>query len=273
MSVSISVAIVLIALSAGYRYITDLNTQQVQKNQDLSQQLANTQQQLSDLANKPQPVAQTMPPANSRSVSDIVNEWSPQVVFVDCTWYYSDQTFYMRQTGSGFLTPFDNGTTKAIMTNAHVLLDLQNKYAPSFCNITFLNGEVERVNNSKGTFGYSKIYDMAEVQLPNITPTVSALVKRSNYYCDEDPKVGDNIVVLGYPAIGATRGVTATAGIISGFDGIYAVVDAKIDHGNSGGIAVSVKDDCIIGMPTSSLGGSLESLGRILPSRIVTSKP
>ena len=76
--------------------------------------------------------------------------------------------------------------------------------------------------------------------------------------------IGDKIVVLGYPAIGTEGGITATEGIISGIEKNYYVTSAKIDHGNSGGAAILVKDDCYLGIPTWANPGSIESLARIL---------
>ena len=63
----------------------------------------------------------------------------------------------------------------------------------------------------------------------------------------------------------ATRtDVTATEGIISGFDGDYYITSAKVEHGNSGGAAILVKESCELGIPTFVQTGSIESLARIL---------
>lgn len=77
---------------------------------------------------------------------------------------------------------------------------------------------------------------------------------------------GDHVTILGYPAIGGDT-LTITDGIISGveFDGEvrYLKTSAKIDSGNSGGVAV--KDaGCLVGIPTSVRKGRIESIGRIL---------
>ena len=86
-------------------------------------------------------------------------------------------------------------------------------------------------------------------------------------FCSSVPDIGDEVVILGYPAIGASSGITATDGIISGYDGDYYVTSAKVNSGNSGGIAVDLKNDCNLGIPTLVDAGSLESLARILKAQ------
>lgn len=82
--------------------------------------------------------------------------------------------------------------------------------------------------------------------------------------CTSTPEVGDSIVILGYPSIGSQTDITATQGIISGYDGEYYITSAGIDHGNSGGAAIDEKNNCYLGIPTWAKAGSFESLGRIL---------
>ncbi len=82
--------------------------------------------------------------------------------------------------------------------------------------------------------------------------------------CSRKPQIGEEIVVLGFPAIGATKSITATNGIISGVDSRYYVTSAKIEQGNSGGATFWVKESCYIGIPTFALTGEIESLARIL---------
>ena len=89
---------------------------------------------------------------------------------------------------------------------------------------------------------------------------------------------GEEIVVLGFPAIGGTyisdfgqvSSFTVTEGIISSEfseDKWYVKTSAKIDEGNSGGGAFSTEHGCLVGMPTFSTVGEIESLGRMLNVR------
>ena len=82
--------------------------------------------------------------------------------------------------------------------------------------------------------------------------------------CTRKPSVGDSVVILGYPSIGSRTSVTATEGIIAGYDGNYFITSAKVEQGNSGGAAILVKDNCLLGIPTFAQVGKVESLARIL---------
>lgn len=86
-----------------------------------------------------------------------------------------------------------------------------------------------------------------------------------NSVCERNmAKIGDDVAILGYPSIGSQYGLTLTSGKISGYEGNYYVTDAKIDHGNSGGAAILVRNNCYLGIPTFGVVGKVESLGRIL---------
>lgn len=85
---------------------------------------------------------------------------------------------------------------------------------------------------------------------------------------------GDEIVALGYPAIGGgTVGgslvltLITTEGVISSEPKTwqsYFVSSAKIEHGNSGGGAFLKKNGCLAGMPTSATVGEIESLAQFI---------
>ena len=95
------------------------------------------------------------------------------------------------------------------------------------------------------------------VNLPGVVGSVKT--------CVDKPVIGDQVVILGYPSVGAEEGITATEGIVSGIDDDYYVTSAKIEQGNSGGAAILVKNNCLLGLPTLVVAGKIESLARILP--------
>ncbi len=82
--------------------------------------------------------------------------------------------------------------------------------------------------------------------------------------CTRKPSEGEEVVILGYPVIGSQEDITITKGIISGFEGDYYITDAKTDQGNSGGAAILLKDNCLLGLPTYVITGEMETLARIL---------
>ena len=81
--------------------------------------------------------------------------------------------------------------------------------------------------------------------------------------------VGAQIVILGYPAIGAKKSLTATEGIISGYDNDYFISSAKVDKGNSGGAAIWLENNCYLGIPTKVFAGTAETLARILDMQAI----
>src|SRR3989344_2640713 len=86
--------------------------------------------------------------------------------------------------------------------------------------------------------------------------------------CHENLRVGEKIKIIGFPYTSSFALPTITEGIISSFENIgdtnYYITSAKIEHGNSGGIAVTNNYYCMIGIPTAVVVGDSESLGRIL---------
>lgn len=237
------------------------------------EELNNIKNKLTELENKkPQVIYKTTKETITKgetTTAEIVKKWSPQVVYVYCEWNYSNGTFDTAASASGFLTNFQDGSI-AVMTNKHVILD-EDKYRPAFCTTYFLNGEIYKTWWDSKSFGVKVNSDIGTIVLPGLSDYLTNLAKKGGFYCSNEPTIGDKVVVLGYPGIGSNKGITATEGIISGIESDYYVTSAKIDHGNSGGIAVLVKDDCIIGMPSASVTGSIESLGRILSTKTILS--
>ncbi len=90
------------------------------------------------------------------------------------------------------------------------------------------------------------------------------------YTCtDEYIKLGEPLIVYGYPLISGGYSLTITEGIVSSFteDGLI-VTSAKISEGNSGGLAVD-RHGCMLGIPTLISFDEYESLGIIIPSELI----
>ena len=214
----------------------------------------------------------------------LIQEWRPRVAYVDCTFSLNGQP-YVEKTGSGVLALYYNklmpsiGNYYVVVTNKHVVSANApdgSSLTPDSCNIKFPGNQYSFIaypstqDAITGTttlehsaYGYDEA--MITVDSPGAYAKKYAMCATGNScVCAGTPSVGDGLVVLGYPAIGSPTDITATEGIVSGFDGDYVITSAKIDEGNSGGAAISTANDCFLGMPTYADVGQISSLGRIL---------
>ncbi len=118
--------------------------------------------------------------------------------------------------------------------------------------------------------GYYPSYDAALLQISysiNTRTGASVLLPTSFPYITPQGgnlKQGDTLYIFGYP--GASNFLfNVTRGIVSSLpaDGIYINTDAIIDHGNSGGAAITA-DGRFVGIPTSKYVADGDYLGQIL---------
>jgi len=209
------------------------------------------------------------------SDADIIAEWKNRVAEVTCWWSYSDGTTYETDEGSATLVNItDHGLTA--ITNKHVITDTTSTYAPNTCLVGAYGKGARIVNYISpgdpfwaGTGDWGYIY-LNNSEKPTDNGAFDEIISNHLNVCQESQvALGDQIVILGYPTIGTTNGITATEGIISGLESDYYITSAKIEHGSSGGAAILVKKDCWLGIPTSVIVGSVESLGRILKAQFV----
>ncbi|MFA6410039.1 MAG: trypsin-like peptidase domain-containing protein [Candidatus Buchananbacteria bacterium] len=197
-------------------------------------------------------------------LSLIIKQWQSKVVYVECKWRGEDGSYILDTFGSGLFTGKNN--VYLVFTNKHVVS--YEGQAPWICQITFpYLDETYTVNVDTQTMtmkdlAFDPNFDVGELFIKNSSPNLQAISAVN--YCNKTANTGDQIVVLGYPGIGSSTGITATEGIISGYDNGYYITSAKVEHGNSGGIAVLIKDNCYLGIPSYVSVGELESLARIL---------
>ena len=207
---------------------------------------------------------------NNPDLSSVVTQWRPFVAYIECDFTYTDTNGTKNLTlgGSGILI-INSPTDASVLTNKHVVM-YKSKY-PTVCRI--------QIPNDKNIFyvDYDNIIpspessglDGAFLRIKQPDNYIKNLTSVKIMYCAGTPSIGDSIVILGYPSIGSTTDITATEGIISGYDGDYYITSAKVEHGNSGGLAISLKNNCYLGLPTFVEAGSLESLARILPFAVL----
>ena len=195
------------------------------------------------------------------SLSSIISDWRPLIANVECQFRYSDTgRLYQKSSGSGIAIKFEN-TPSAILTNKHVLTD-SNGYGADSCSAKLLDSD--ETLSSSDIRSSAKEYDLGYIYINNPSDYFKNLTSNFPSLCSQKPSLGDEIVVLGYPSIGSKNGLTATEGIVSGFDGNYFITSAKVEQGNSGGAAILLKDNCLLGIPTFVTLGKVESLARIL---------
>lgn len=188
-------------------------------------------------------------------LAGVIARWNSYVYKLACT--FRAGTSAEEVAGGSAIVEVD-GTGARFVTNEHVLED-GGDY-PDSCVLLIpgtktdilVDGEALAIETGRDV-GYGTIH----------TPGISGIPPAQ--HCAGKPEIGDGVVILGYPTIGGEESVTATEGIISGFDGKFYTTSAKIEKGNSGGAAIDVKRDCLLGLPTLVIAGRIESLARILP--------
>lgn len=173
--------------------------------------------------------------------------------------------------GSGFILPTseNGGTGWGVLTNAHVTLP-EDLFGAK-CSVGAPSGQDYIVKTyfdatiSSRDARYPQV-DYAILYAPKGTAGFKPIRDVMPFCKSSGISIGDQINIFGYPAFGG-ESMTVTDGIISGIQqtqwGPIYKTSAKIDRGNSGGIAIDVTNRCILGMPTWGVGGTFEGLGYI----------
>lgn len=229
---------------------TEIQTQEARKKADA--QISDLQQKIED--------------SKLPDLTEIIFNWQPIIANITCDFYYDTGQKYATQAGSGVLRKNPDTGKIHVFTNKHVAVN-QEQYAPKYCEIKFPDQEKFKIDNS--SLDLVRIsaqgYDWATIDLKSAPSKIKNLAYDFKV-CENKPEIGDDIVILGYPAIGSETNITATEGIVSGYDGDYYITSAKIEKGNSGGTAIVLKNNCHLGIPTFAKVGQIESLSRILKS-------
>lgn len=198
--------------------------------------------------------------SNGYDLVSIISGWRARTPLIRCRF---DGGY---STGSGILVSFNEGgaTNYYVVTNRHVLVS--NPAIARDCTIEFPDGKgthvaVQEDGAIQGTVGN---YDLGRLKIVQPDAYIRNTATSMNRFCSARPSIGDEVISIGYPLIGSTGDITATDGIISGFESDYFITSAKIERGNSGGIVVLLKNNCLLGVSTFVQFGQLESLARIL---------
>lgn len=264
------VVIILLIVLAGFGgyFLFSKNQNTVEVKPDTSQeQIDDLKKELEALKEKESADAKTTQSIqNKPDLVSIISEWKNRTAFLLCskTDYNGQLT---QQSATAYIHRFqgENVGVRAV-TNKHAVLD-DYGYAFTNCAIS-IPGAPKIYTPAAGgiVLHENPLFDVAQIYLDNTDPYIASIDRKKVCYkqTSAKPYLGDQVVILGYPGIGSSNDITATEGIISGYDYPYFITSAKIDHGNSGGVAILVKDNCYLGLPTGSAVGEIESLGRIL---------
>ena len=141
--------------------------------------------------------------------------------------------------GAGFLI---DAQKRWVLTNAHVA-----GLSPSSLQVAFADG----IYRSARKVYVDPFIDMAVLELADDGKRhpVAAL------NCGQVPQVGEGVGAYGHP-LGIP--FTGTRGIVSGKTDQYLTdfiqIDATVDHGNSGGPVISLRDGRVVGIATAKAG-------------------
>jgi cell division protein FtsL len=202
---------------------------------------------------------------NKYDLTSIISTWRKRTARVACQFGIGSGS------GSGVLTYYDagDGPRYGVLTNKHVIN--YNGRSANSCTVTFPDSAFTfTATREAGQIQTStKGYDFGRLLIPEINAYVISNAAKDTDFCKVNPVAGDELVILGYPKIGSGSDITATEGIISGYDGDYYITSAKVEQGNSGGATILLKNNCMLGIPTFVELGNLEALARILKISVI----
>lgn len=169
-----------------------------------------------------------------------------------------------------------------IMNNKYFVVTNRHAVAGDKCELVFADGlQGGWYPLAKELINYDNNLDLAFIEITIPTKwTESIPVSQLNYDISKLPKcvnmmsIGSPLVLIGFPSSGGRLNRIITNGIISGHDnttfatGLSApdyFVSAKIDAGNSGGIALAKDSNglCVLGIPTWVSIGEYDTQGMI----------
>lgn len=167
-----------------------------------------------------------------------------------------------------------------ILTNNHVIEDT------TYCFVTIPDPETgfaDKIYHAKPLVAskFSNEYDIAILNIDGsytdsdgkiwgeYPTSFPAFVTPNSCSTSTPSRLGDSVLIYGYPVTSGGYNLTITDGIISSFaDDGTILTSAKIDSGNSGGMAID-QNGCFIGIPSAVQSGDYQNLGVIIPPSII----
>lgn len=291
--------VIIIVVVVGFGQYKDKNITKEEKAQNISTNQQEKERQLeeekrqqdSDIADlkkeiealkdrKPEVVTQTIikeVPVQTTEENDlpsVIQSWRPRIAHLECDRDNVDSAgnlvYQDIVTGSGMAVYIQSSDKYSIWTNKHVIISSSVK----LCRINFPDSESPPLISASANVNPDKDRDFAILNMPTPDERLKNILAVTPNLCARSKtiSVGEKIVILGYPGVGSKTDITATEGIISGYDGDYFITSAKVEQGNSGGAAILIKDNCYLGIPSFAQVGVIESLARILDWRSLINK-
>jgi len=229
-------------------------------------------------------------------LASIVSQWTPRIANVTCQFslkdYQSKSLFEKFKlsteteigSGSGFLMEVTDtetgGSSIAVMTNAHVLAGHNGFSSPDFCDVTLSDSTAYHIEGGFDNIQYFDLGEDSDIEFVNDIPYIShnsdvgilvipnpsestRQIASEAFRCSATPQIGDDVVVLGNPS--STSGsVTAREGIISSTESSFFMTQIGLGIENTGGAAISEKNNCYFGIPTYYANGEDVSNVRVL---------
>ncbi len=186
--------------------------------------------------------------------------------------------------GSGTIITEDG----IILTNAHIIPQ-RNGLADVDSNSCVVSLPDELTGQAKEIYwaepiiipDLSEEYDIAILEINDVYvndndesfgvfPNTFPVFKSAPSCQNTSIKLGDSIKIYGYPVTSGGYNLTVTEGIISSFnDDGTILTSAKVDSGNSGGLAID-SDNCFVGIPSAIVGGDYQNLGVIISPDLIS---
>lgn len=186
-----------------------------------------------------------------------LGEYAKAVVYIESGNLNSyEENITINKSGTGFIFTWDG----KILTNNHVIEGSEYIY------INFYNGEYVLAE---------KLKQDANIDLALLKAKFPKDIKPLELGIDEDTKIGNNIMVMGYP-LGSKLGseMTLTKGIISSVRRnetgqlIWYQIDAAVNPGNSGGPLIDETSGKVIGVVTAKINEA-DNIGFARPIKTV----
>ena len=237
----------------------------IERQKDIADKLLTEDKQ--ELAANISALSEKLVDLESISKPALIAKWSDIAVKLSCLYDSGARTFGSGMfVGDSFNIDLKGNARNVILSNSHVLEE--EGEVPRVCTIRWNDATESEVVIQDGQISYFDDLDGAFMEI-SLSDVPAYIQNSASTYttCDLLPTSGDELIVLGYPRIGSSDGITSTEGIVSGYDRPFYVTSAKISRGSSGGLAIATASDCYVGIPTLVRADEVESLGRILDIR------